>query len=453
MRIWARALPIAAAVLLAGCSHAPAGPARPSRPPSGPQLGAVMPAPGPSRPPGCPPGRPQASPDLPVAAARSLGPGAVHLQKLPGQPFSVVASGRWAFAALTSAVGVLHADAAGQWSLVRTLRGLPGVARSEALGETLTPDGHYLLVAGNHGALVISVARAESGDPDPAVGTLSDPYASGGIEVAVSRDGRYAFVSMENSQAIAVFRLHQALTSGFGPGDLAGQIPTGLAPVGLAVSPDGKWLYATSELAPVASPAKPQPAPAGSPAPVGPSASPSTPAPAPSSGPAAPAYSGGSVQVMSMARAETSPATSVMAAVLAGCGPVRVVVSASGTVLWVTARESNAVVAISADRLRSDPRQALIGWLRVGESPVGLALTGDGSRLVVADSNRFLAPGRSASLAVISTAAALAGRPALLGFLPSGLFPRDVSVDGRGQLLVANYESSQLETVQGADLP
>src|SRR5262249_50498531 len=159
---------------------------------------------------------------------------------------------------------------------------------------------------------VISVARAESGAAHPALGTLSDPYASGGIEVTVSRDGRYAFVSMEDSQAIAVFRLHQALTSGFGAGDLAGQIPTGLAPVGLAVSPDGKWLSATSELAPATPPAQPEPAPAG------PSASPPPPAPASASGTAVPAYSGGSVQVMSMARAETSPATSVMGAVLAG---------------------------------------------------------------------------------------------------------------------------------------
>jgi hypothetical protein len=92
-------------------------------------------------------------------------------------------------------------------------------------------------------------------------------------------------------------------------------------------------------------------------------------------------------------------------------------------------------------------------WLRVGEAPVGLALTSNGSRLIVADSNRFLAPGRSASLAVIDTAAALSGRPALLGYLPSGRFPRDISGADGGQLLVANYLSGQLETVQSADLP
>ena len=154
-----------------------------------------------------------------------------------------------------------------------------------------------------------------------------------------------------------------------------------------------------------------------------------------------------------MARAETSPATSVVGAVLAGCNPVRVVVSASGQVLWVTARGSDAVVALSAARLRSDPRRALLGWLRVGAAPVGLALTGNGSRLIVADSDRFLTSGRPASLAVIDTAAALAGKPALLGYLPAGQFPRDISAAGGGQLLVANFMSGQLETVQDADLP
>src|SRR5262245_6285153 len=125
MRILILALSVTAAVLLAGCSAAPAGPARPARPPAGPQLAAAMPSPGLSRPPGCPRG-PQVSQNLPVAAGRSLGPRAVHLQTMPGDPFSVVARGRWAFASLTSTVGVLHANAAGQWSLVRTLPGLPG---------------------------------------------------------------------------------------------------------------------------------------------------------------------------------------------------------------------------------------------------------------------------------------------------------------------------------------
>jgi hypothetical protein len=65
----------------------------------------------------------------------------------------------------------------------------------------------------------------------------------------------------------------------------------------------------------------------------------------------------------------------------------------------------------------------------------------------------FQVPGRPASLAVISTAAALAGGPALLGYLPAGRYPRDISAGPGGQLLVANFDSVSLETVQAADLP
>ena len=66
--------------------------------------------------------------------------------------------------------------------------------------------------------------------------------------MATSPDGRFAFVSLEDSATIAVFNLQQALTRGFGPADFTGTIPVGIGPVGLAVSPDGRWLYATSEL-------------------------------------------------------------------------------------------------------------------------------------------------------------------------------------------------------------
>jgi hypothetical protein len=73
---------------------------------------------------------------------------------------------------------------------------------------------------------------------------------------------------------------------------------------------------------------------------------------------------------------------------------------------------------------------------------------------VVADSDRFNAPGQSASLAVVDVADALAGKPALLGYLPAGGFPRDMAVSpGGGTLLVANFTSHQLEAVNIAALP
>src|SRR5690349_24457605 len=140
MRTRALALPIAAAVLLAGCSSAPSVPSRPA---AGRLAPATTPAPGATRPPGCPStaGPPR---NLPVAPGRVLGRGAVHLLLLPGEPFSVVAAGPWAFAGLTSTVGVLHQDGAGNWSLVRTIRLPSQGGRPIGLAEALTPDGRYL---------------------------------------------------------------------------------------------------------------------------------------------------------------------------------------------------------------------------------------------------------------------------------------------------------------------
>jgi DNA-binding beta-propeller fold protein YncE len=88
---------------------------------------------------------------------------------------------------------------------------------------------------------------------------------------------------------------------------------------------------------------------------------------------------------------------------------VRVVTSADGKVVWVTARGSDAVLAFSAAALRTDPGHALLARVQVGEAPVGLALSGDGQRLVVANSDRFSAKGATANLAVVNVRAALAG--------------------------------------------
>ena len=84
----------------------------------------------------------------------------------------------------------------------------------------------------------------------------------------------------------------------------------------------------------------------------------------------------------------------------------------------------------------------------VGATPVGVAFLPSGSHAVVANSNRY-ASDRDApqTLSVVDTAAALAGRPALLGTVPAGAFPREVlAVDDR-TLLVTNVYSRTLQTV------
>ena len=348
-----------------------------------------------------------------------------------GSPFGIAATpdGRWVFVA--SPAGGVEVLRTGSRPGLRPARTIPA---GQALGETLAGAGRYLLAASGTGAVVISVARAEQGGAGAVLGTLASPAGPGAIEVAVSRDGRFAFVSLEGSARVAVFDLQRALTRGFGPADYLGAIPVGLAPVGLAVSPDGRWLYATSELSATAR---------------FPQRSRSTARPA-APGPDVP----GTLTVISVQRAETDPARSVVATVEAGCQPVRVITSADGRVVWVTARASDALLGFSAALLRSDPARSLIARVRVGEAPVGLALVDHGRRIVVADSNRFLAPGATSSLAVVNVGAALAGRPALAGLLPAGRFPREMAPEPGGRtLLVTNFASGQVELVNVAGLP
>jgi DNA-binding beta-propeller fold protein YncE len=352
-----------------------------------------------------------------VQPAPALPDADVTLQSTPADPFGVAVSadGRWGFDTAGGQVGVFRIGPDGTPHLVRAISG--PIAQA---GEALSPDGRYLLAtAGGDGAEVIATAAAEGSGQHAVLGVLTAPGQSGAgpIQVAVTPGAQFAFVSLEDADAIAVFSLQRALTGGFGRACYLGSIPTQQEPVGLAVSPDGRWLYSTSE-----------------------GVSENTQV--------------GSVAVISIARAETDPARSVVARVAAGCNPVRVITSADGRVVWVTARASDALLAFSAGRLRTDPARALLASVRVGELPVGLALAKAGSLIVVADSDRFDEPGAQASLAVVDVADALAGRAALIGYLTAGSFPRDVAASAGGQVvLVANFGSDQLESVRVPDLP
>ena len=246
-----------------------------------------------------------------VQQARSLAAADVAAEKVPGRPFgvAVTANGRWAFVSLGPTVGVFRIGSSALPLLVRRIQKSAGVM----LGNGLSPDNRYLLAAnGGTGAAVLSAPLAEHGGQGAILGTLSARGGSpgGAIEAAVSPDGRYAFVSLEYAFEIAVFSLRRVQSGGVGQAAYVGSVPAQLAPVGLALSPEGRWLYSTSEAE-------------------------------------GPATNVGSLTVIDVAKAETDPAHSTVARVPAGCNPVRVVTSADGSVVWVTARASDAVLAFS----------------------------------------------------------------------------------------------------------
>ena len=374
------------------------------------------------------------------SAASAPGPqlpaGLARLSPVPGDPFgvAVTADGRRSFVSLVpngsgGAIGVFAGAGSASPRLVRQIP-----VSGTGLGVTLTPDGRYLLAANGSGATVVSVQAAERSSGNAVLGALSSGGsgpAGGAIEVATSRDGRFAFVSLEDSGKIAVFNLQQALASHFRTSGFVGDVPAGVAPVGLAVSPNGEWLYSTSELRSFSELRR-----------------------AAHHGTLGLELGGqGTLAVISVHKAEADPAHAIVSTVTAGCSPVRVITSTSGTV-WVTARGSDMLLGFSAARLRGDPAHSLIARAQVGEAPVGLALVDSGQRVVVADSNRFGKRGARSSLAVVNVAAALAHRPALAGYLPAGGFPRQMALEPDGHvLLVTDFGSQQLETVNVTNLP
>lgn len=365
-----------------------------------------------------PPGCVTASPTAPRLAG-------VHPRfvTLTGMPFAVTVTGngRWSFVStgVGRSIEVLRANLGPAPVLAHRI-----TVSAAVHGEALTPDGHYLLAASGSGAVVIRVGRAEHGRAGSVLGTLTSPGGAGAVEVALSQDGRFAFVTLQGSGTLAVFNLAAALASGLRDSGFVGDVRLGVNPIGITMAGNGQWLYVTTQK-------RDQQA------------------------------DQGTLSMINVQRAESDPAGSVRATVLAGCDPGRVITTSGGATVWVTARASNALLAFSAARLRSHPGRALIAEVRVGPSPIGLTALPGGRRILVANSglhgsgpHHSSQPGDPrASLGVISTTAALAGRPALLGVIGAGVLPREFAVEPGGRTaLITNSASHQLEAVNVSGL-
>ena len=351
-----------------------------------------------------------------VATAKTL-PGVHSAQVNVGNaPFGVVttADGKFSFVTLANSVAVLSNGSPLSPTLTHVLSA-PGANGS----EQLTNNGKYLLVAANSGAIVYDVAAATDGG-NAVVGTLTSPFGSGAVKVALSADDRFAFVTLENSAALVVFNLRNALANGFGASDVVvGKVPLEPQPVGMAISPDHRWLYVVSRLR--------------------------NNAPDPSEG---------TISVIDLNRAETTPSSAVVSTASAGCSPVRIITSPDGRYVWVTSRESDMLLGFSAAALRSRPSRSLLARVSVGAGPIGLAMVDGGRRILVANSNLHGKPGVAGTLSVISTAAALSRSPALLGQISSGAFPREFSVAPDGKTaLVTNSGSGQVQAIDLGTLP
>jgi len=348
-----------------------------------------------------------------AAKGSQLNQVASHMVTTGGNPFDVATVPGYAFVSGggngLAVMNTSKAEPSLMWS--STL--------SHAQGEALTPDQHYLVVTGGSGITVFQVSSLEQQAAANPMGSLTSPGQKHAEDVAITPNGRYAFVTFQNTAHVGVFNLKRALTSGFGSAAFVGLIPVGPQPIGIAMAPDGQHAYVASGLD-----------------------NPST-------------ADAGVLSVIDVAQAEQHPGSSAVAKTIpAGCKPNRVVLSNGGQDLWLTAVGSNALLGFSTAKLLSDPRHALVSVVPVGQSPLGMAVISHGTRIVVADSNKNGGSGAGANLAVVSTSKALARRPALLGYLQSGLQPRQFAVTSNGDtLLVTNTKSAQLQAVDLSHLP
>jgi DNA-binding beta-propeller fold protein YncE len=354
-------------------------------------------------------------------------------------------------------------------------------------GIALTHDGKLLVAAANNSAVVLDVARMIAGAEDPILGTFSGQEGKvlQSVYVNVTADDKLLFVSEEAAQSITVIDLERARANGFKADAIIGNVPVGVGPIALTFSPDGKWLYTTSESA---SPAWNWPRACKREGP------PQTPeqivgrkavaerriaalqaqlAGASEDGAAqlqqqieslkaiinSPSdlqlvNPEGAVVVVDIARARTDPANAVATRVPAGCSAVRMSISADGSRVYVTARNSNAVEVFDAAKLVPDPDHSRRGMAPVGEAPVPVAVIDGGKKVVAGNSNRFTGGNAPQTLSVLDAAKMeQTGEDAGLGTIPCGAFPRELSVSADGHTLFLTNAGSSSIQVMDIDRP
>jgi DNA-binding beta-propeller fold protein YncE len=306
------------------------------------------------------------------------------------------------------------------------------------LGMVMTHDGKLLIVANNDHLVFMDVDRMIAGTGEAILGILKEGDSPGRIYVNVTADDRFLFVSDERARTITVINLRRARAEGFKDTAIVGKIPVGVAPIALTFSHDQRLLYTTSQAAPKSFgwPIKCKPEGV-------------------DSEKTTPQHSEGAIIAVDVERATSDPKNSVVSRVPAGCNPVRLAISPTGDRAFVTARNSNSLMAFDTSKLVTTPARALIGTVPVGKSPVGVIVVNGGKQIIVTNSNRFSSANVERQvLTVIDAARVSAGAPAVIGQIPAGAFPRELSQSPDGHtLFVSNYLSNELEVIDLDRLP
>jgi DNA-binding beta-propeller fold protein YncE len=346
---------------------------------------------------------------------------------VPGHPFGVVATDDncWAFATLDSgkkqgAIAVLHNEG-GQFTLARSVE-----VKSNLFGAALTHDGKLLAVAAADNTAIFDVGRLEQGDGGALLGMLDDGARAGAIYAAIGKDDRVLFVSDEYAKQISVFDLAKIRSGRYGDDARIGRVHTAAEPVGLAVSTDGRWLFATNEIGPASSRHATDCEPETS---------------------GQRKHGPGLLVRIDVEKAATDPEHALADAMPAGCNPVRVAVAPSGSEVWVTARGGNELLQFHVAEWLAGSGSARTQGYAIGPNPIGVAVRPDGRQVWAALSNRF-GKDRDAKGELAGVTLGADGSVGASMSAPAKGFPRELTFLHDGRTLVATlFDAQQVEFV------
>ena len=354
---------------------------------------------------------------LSVPNGRAQPSGSGQLVPVPGRPFAAVAapsgavfvslSGRGAGAGAGAVAVLRRGSDTLAFDHVAEIGGIPGEL-------VLSHDGRHLAVAAGRATVLLDAAHLAANDGDPVVGRFGDEQ--GAIGVAFSPDDRILAVSEERASRLSLIELSKP--------EHVLHLSVGQAPVGMAFSSDGHWLYVTSEVDPGFGPATCRAETGNG------------------------TVAEGTVATVDL-QALGGPAIVARAAV--GCGPVRIVLARDSAWALVSLRTTGTVAVFATAALRAG-LSLPIAIAAVGPSPVGMALAAGGRTLLVANSNRF-ERGSPGSLSCLQLGD---GDPTLnaVTVIPTGVFPREVTVLPDGTtFLVTLFGSRALQLLSTSCQP
>jgi len=355
---------------------------------------------------------------------------------LPGSPFAAntTPDGRYVFVSMVTTQTTSDVAVIRQGKNLATLNHTIITTCGSAHGMAMSKDGRYLLVTVQEGTSCpsdgvsdgvqfIDVRKAIAGDSKAAMGTVqTDPSA---IEVAISVDNRTGenrviFVANEHAakkqgdpDTVSAIDFKQALAfvSGKGTKPIVGTIPVDRAPVGLAVSSNGRNLYVTN---------------------VGLSGPDSCEIAGPG---CLPVMNSGPMGTLSVVDIHSG---NMVADIPAGCSPTRVILTNNDKVAWVSARDSDNLLAFDTSKIINDPTNALLSTTPVGIEPDGAQPFSDRRLIAVANTNRFdMCAGAVGTVSILNFDKALnvGGDAATVSTFDAEVFPRQWALSPDGKLL------------------